>query len=101
MRGPLPVLTLLASTVVGSVAAANQAEAWRICQPRAEQAARAGGSYDYNTRYDQALDACMTAYRPSRDVEYVPGLGTTSAAMPIGCFPGASVLYRGTLYCTR
>lgn len=100
MRGVLPILPAVASLALGTAAAANQAEAYRLCKPKAEHIAAQGGHYSYNTRYDRALDACMTAYRPRHWQAGLPGIGTLpDAPAPVGCYPGAPTMYRGTLYC--
>ncbi|BBU57911.1 MULTISPECIES: hypothetical protein [Mameliella] len=99
MRGVLPILPFIAGLALGSAAAANQAEAYRLCKPEAERIAAQGGHYGYNTRYDMALDACMTAYRPSHQQAQLPGIGTLAPVAPVGCYPGAPTMYRGTLYC--
>ncbi|MBV7396249.1 hypothetical protein [Mameliella sediminis] len=99
MRRALPAFALFATGLVGSVAMANQSEAWQVCQPQAERYAATGGKYGYAVRYDQALDACMTRYRPARHAARLPGIGTLEPVPAVGCYAGAPTMYRGTLYC--
>lgn len=71
----------------------------RSCEAVAHEYAYTGSKSGYADRYQRALYDCRSRLAaPARQPTYREPVVVVPAA-PVGCYPGAPRMYRGTLYC--